>query len=178
LFWVSSALNKMNSNFTNSPLIVPVFYNFGKFSAKYPKAYYTIGETNFIDVATVLKKDEVLTINNSENSFIPLQQLYTSKVSLETTDNPQTQGLYTLNKENTVLETIAFNYNSFESELNFLNIKEEIKDNKNLEYSESIASVLRKNSDKNKVTWLWKWFLALAIVSLIFEILILKFLKP
>ena len=178
LFWVSSALNTLNSNFTNSPLIVPVFYNFGKFSAKYPKPYYTIGETNFIDVATVLKKDEVLTINNSENSFIPLQQLYTSKVSLETTDNPKTHGLYTLNKENTVLETIAFNYNSSESELNFLNIKEEIKDNKNLEYSESIASVLRKNSDKIKVTWLWKWFLALAIVSLVFEILILKFLKP
>jgi protein associated with RNAse G/E len=62
--------------------------------------------------------------------------------------------------------------------LNFLNIKEEIKDNKNLEYSESIASVLQKNSDKIKVTWLWKWFLALAIVSLVFEILILKFLKP
>ena len=30
----------------------------------------------------------------------------------------------------TVLETIAFNYKSSESELNFLNIKEEIKDNK------------------------------------------------
>jgi len=62
--------------------------------------------------------------------------------------------------------------------LTFLNIKEEIKGNKNLHYSESIAAVLQKNTAKNKVTWLWKWFLALAIVSLVFEILILKFFKP
>ncbi|WP_347174561.1 BatA domain-containing protein [Polaribacter uvawellassae] len=178
VFWFASALNTNTSNFINSPLVVPVFYNFGKFSAKYPKPYYTIGETNLIDVATVLKKDEVLTIKDNVNSFIPLQQLYSTKVTLETTDNPEKQGLYTVNKDNVTIETIAFNYNKSESELTFLNIKEEIKGNENLQYSESIAAVLQKNTEKNKVTWLWKWFLALAIVSLIFEILILKFFKP
>ncbi|MFT5761766.1 MAG: hypothetical protein ACI8WA_000888 [Polaribacter sp.] len=178
LFWAASALNNANSNFTSSPLVVPVFYNFGKFSAKYPKPYYTIGESNLIDIATVLDKDEVVTIKHNTTSFIPLQQSHTTKVTLETTDIPETQGLYTVNKDNTVLETIAYNYNTSESKLHFLNIKEEIKGNKNLQYSESIADVLQKNKEKNKVTWLWKWFLSLAIVSLIFEILILKFLKP
>ncbi len=178
VFWIASPLNTNTSNFTSSPLVVPVFYNFGKLSAKYPKPYYTIGATNFIDVATVLKKDEVLTIKDNVNSFIPLQQLYSTKVTLETTDNPEKQGLYTVNKDNIAIETIAFNYNKSESELTFLNIKEEIKGNKNLHYSESIAAVLQKNTAKNKVTWLWKWFLALAIVSLVFEILILKFFKP
>jgi len=177
LFWIASSLNTSNSNFTSSPLVVPVFYNFGKFSAKYTKLYYIIGEPNFIDIATVLKKDEVVTIKNNTTSFIPLQQLYTTKITLETTDNPEIQGLYTINKDTVVLETIAYNYNSSESKLQFLNFKEEIKGNKNLQYSESIADVLHKNTEKNKVTWLWKWFLALAIVSLIFEILILKFLK-
>jgi hypothetical protein len=178
LFWFSSSLNTSNSNFTSSPLVVPVFYNFGKFSAKYPKPYYTIGKTNSIDIATILNKDEVVTIKNNATSFIPLQQLYATKVTLETTDNPKTQGLFTVNKGNTVIETIAYNYNSSESELQFLNIKEKIKGNKNLQYSESTADVLQKNTEKNKVTWLWKWFLAIAIVSLVFEILILKFLKP
>ena len=178
LFWVASAINTKNSNFTSSPLIVPVFYNFGKFSAKYPKPFYTIGERNTIDIATVLKKDEILTINNNATSFIPLQQSYTTKVTLETSENPTIQGFYSVNKGNIALENIAFNYNQSESNLQFLNIKEAIKGNKNLNYSESIASVLQENADKNKVTWLWKWFLALAIVSLLFEILILKFFKP
>jgi len=100
VFWIASPLNTNTSNFTSSPLVVPVFYNFGKLSAKYPKPYYTIGATNFIDVATVLKKDEVLTIKDNVNSFIPLQQLYSTKVTLETTDNPEKQGLYTVNKDN------------------------------------------------------------------------------
>ena len=178
LFWVSSSLNTSNSNFINSPLVVPVFYNFGKFSAKYPKPYYTIGEKNTIDIATTLNKDEVVAINNNLTSFIPLQQLYASKVTLETLEFPNSQGLYTVNKDNKPIETIAFNYNSTESLLQFVNIKEEIKSNKNLEYSESIANVLKKNKADSKVTWLWKWFLALAIVSLLFEILILKFFKP
>ena len=178
LFWIASPLNKENSNFTSSQLIVPVFYNFGKFSAKYPKPYYTIGKQNTIDIATSLKKDEVLTIKNNTTSFIPLQQSLATKVSLETSENPKTQGLYNVNKGNSILENIAFNYNVSESNLDFLNIKEAIKDHKNLSYSESIADVFQKNTAKNKVTWLWKWFLALAIVSLIFEILILKFFKP
>ena len=177
-YWISSPLNKENSNFTSSPLVVPVFYNFGKLSAKYPKPYYTIGTTNFIDIATALHKDEVLTIKDDTNSFIPLQQQFTTKVTLETTESPEKQGLYTIAKNNIPLENIAFNYNPAESELTFLNIKDKIKDHKNLHYSESIADVLQKNIEKNKVTWLWKWFLTLAIVSLLFEILILKFLKP
>ena len=178
LFWISSPLNKDNSNFTNSPLIVPIFYNFGRFSAKYPEPYYIIGASNSIDINATLKKDEVLTIKDETTSFIPLQQLFKAKVTLETTDKPEKQGLYTVNKEATNIENIAYNYDSSESELSFINIKEEIKGNKNLQYSESIADVLKKNKEKNKVTWLWKWFLALAIVSLLFEILILKFFKP
>ena len=109
--------------------MVPVFYKFGKFSEKYPTPYYTIGETNFIDIATVLKKDEVLTIKNLSESFIPLQQSYASKVTLETKDTPEKQGLYSVQKNTSTLENIAFNYNVSESSLNFLNIQKEIKGN-------------------------------------------------
>ena len=178
LFWISSALNKENSNFTNSPLVVPIFYNFRKFNTKYPKSSYTIGETTTVDIATVLKKDEVLTVDGPENSFIPLQQQYASKTSITIGVQPKEKGFYTVKKQNTTIETLAFNYSSSESILNFLDIKEIIKNHQNLEYSESTTAVLQKNKAKNKVTWLWKWFLALAIVSLVFEILILKFLKP
>ena len=34
VYWVSSSLKKDNSNFINSPLVVPIFYNFGKLSFK------------------------------------------------------------------------------------------------------------------------------------------------
>ncbi len=178
IYWSSSSLNTQNSNFTNSPLVVPLFYNFGKLSAKYPKPYYTIGKTNFIDIATSLTKNQVLSIQDNTNSFIPLQQSYPSKVTLQTKEKPNKQGLYTVKIENTSIKNLAYNNNSLESELQFLNIKELITNNKNLRYSESVTDVFQTNQEKNKVTWFWKWFLALAIVSLFFEILILKFFKP
>ena len=38
IYWISSALNTKNSNFNASPLIVPVFYNFGKLSLQIGRA--------------------------------------------------------------------------------------------------------------------------------------------
>ena len=50
--------------------------------------------------------------------------------------------------------------------------------NENITFSTSTATLLSSINKKNEVHWLWKWFLALAIVSLLLEILILKFYKP
>jgi hypothetical protein len=178
VYWSASSLHTENSNFINSPLIVPLFYNFGKLSAKLPKPSYTIGNTNLIDIPIALEKNQVLVIKNNTNSFIPLQQAYNTKVTLETFEQPNTNGFYAVTHNNKTIHTLAFNYNNHESSLQFSNIKELIKGQKNATYSESVSAVFQGIKEKNKVTWLWKWFLVLAIVSLIFEILILKFFKP
>jgi hypothetical protein len=178
VYWSSSSLHTQNSNFINSPLIVPIFYNFGKLSGKLPKPSYTIGNINLIDIPIALEKNQILTIKKNTHSFIPIQQAYNTKVTLETFEQPNTNGFYTVTHNNKTVHTLAFNYNNHESLLQFLNIKELIKGQKNASYSESVAAVFQGIKEKNKVTWLWKWFLALAIVSLIFEILILKFFKP
>jgi len=178
LYWVSAPINTINSNFINSPLVVPIFYNFGKLSLKNPKTYYTINKENTLDISTTIKKNEVLSINNNTISFIPQQQIHQHKVRIKTYKQPNIAGLYTIkNKENTI-ETIAFNYDFKESLVQFLEIKKLIKEQKNAHFSTSIKNVLGNINKKNEVTWLWKWFLTLAIVSLCFEILILKFFKP
>lgn len=178
IYWISAPLNTTNSNFVNSPLVVPVFYNFGKRSVKSSKLYYTIGAENNIDVFTTIGQNEILSIKNGTNSFIPQQQVYPHKVRLKTLEQPKNTGLYTVNNKKDTLETIAFNYNNQESLLQFLDLKNLLKATENLNFSNSIQETLQEIYKKNKVTWLWKWFLALAIVSLFFEILILKFFKP
>ncbi|MBL4643056.1 MAG: BatA domain-containing protein [Flavobacteriaceae bacterium] len=178
VYWSSSSLHKENTNFLSSPLIVPIFYNFGKLSALVPKSSYTINKLNLIDIPIALDRNHVLSINSKTSSFIPLQQAYKSKVSLETSEQPNTNGFYEVTYNNKTIHTLAFNYDNSESSLQFLNIKELIKDQENLVYSESVSAVFQGIKEKNKVTWFWKWFLALAIVSLVFEILILKFFKP
>ena len=61
---------------------------------------------------------------------------------------------------------------------NFMNLNSLKEKNRNIHISTSIANVFKDLNEKNEVHWLWKWFLALAIVSLLLEILILKFYKP
>ena len=67
VFVFSSALNKENSNFINSPLIVPTLYNIGKQSLKQPKLFYHIGKENSVDVNIKLTNDAILKLENTED---------------------------------------------------------------------------------------------------------------
>ncbi|MDG2193271.1 MAG: BatA domain-containing protein [Polaribacter sp.] len=178
IYWISSPLHTSNTNFTRSPLVVPVFYNFGKRSIQSQQLQYTVGIENTIAISTNIGHNEILSIKNGTSSFIPQQQVYPNRVQLKTLEQPKNPGLYTVNNKENTLETLAFNYNNQESLLQFLDIKSLTKAHKNLTFSSSIQEVLQKNHKKNKLTWLCKWFLTLAIVSLCFEIMILKFFKP
>lgn len=178
IYWFSSSLNRENSNLINSPLIVPIFYNFGKLSFKHAQLFYRIDANNKIDLNTTIDNDKVLRIANSKNSFIPLQQKFQNKVSLTTKNKPLTAGIYSVLKDSDTIAQLAYNYTKEESSLKFLNLNDLKKANKKVTISSSIAKTFKEINKKNEVHWLWKWFLSLAIVSLLLEILILKFYKP
>ena len=177
-YWVSSSLNKNNSNFLNSPLIVPVFYNFGKLSFQHSKLYYFLDDKNIIDIETKLEKDAILNISNSKLSFIPTQQTFQNKVKIITKDQPNNAGFYYVLRKKDTLQTLAYNTPKEESVLNFMDLNSLKEKNSNINIATSITDVFKNLNEKNEVHWLWKWFLVLAIVSLLLEIFILKFYKP
>ncbi|WP_445748312.1 BatA domain-containing protein [Polaribacter sp.] len=178
LYVFTSAIDKKNSSFQNSPLIVPIFYNFGKFSFLQSQLHYYLDEENKIDVDIQLQKDEILEISNATSTFIPIQQTFQNKVTLTTNQNPTEAGFYTIKKNDEIIKTIAFNNPKEESLLQFLDVAQLEKTNPNITVSDTVSSVFKNIKKKNEVQSLWKWFLALAIVSLFLEILILKFYKP
>ncbi|WP_299104220.1 BatA domain-containing protein [uncultured Tenacibaculum sp.] len=177
IFWVASPLNSEVTNFTNSPLIVPTFYNIGLLSLQHPKLFYRIGKENSIEVSKQIGKDEILSINNGQTSFIPLQQAFQNKVKIITKEQPLVADFYTINHNDISIKNTAFNYVKEESNLSFFNINQLSETNNQIKVSTSLSDTLKKINNKSKVHWLWKWFLALAIVSLLLEILILKFFK-
>jgi hypothetical protein len=137
-----------------------------------------LNEENTIDIETSIGKDEILTIINFNSSFIPPQQTFQNKVSITTSDNPMESGFYQIISKRDTLQTIAYNNPKEESSLTFLDINSLKEKNAKINFSSSIEDVFTDLNNKNEVHWLWKWFLALAIVSLLLEILILKFYKP
>ncbi|TXE17260.1 hypothetical protein ES692_09755 [Psychroserpens burtonensis] len=169
----SAAIESENSNFKNSPLIVPILYNIGKQSLKTGDLFYTIGEENTIDIATQLQQDDILTLVNGENSVIPLQQTYDNKVELITNTYPDIAGIVSVKNKDAFLKNLSFNFDRKESNLNYF----DIQTINNMSLNTTVASAISDIKSATNVNELWKWFAIFAVIFLIIEMLILKFLK-
>ena len=178
IYWFAAPLSLDQSNFINSPLIVPLFHKIGKLSAKLPLPYYRIGTKNTIAVNYSTALNEIISLHNTNESFIPRQQSFDKKTVITTQELPNNPGFYTTKHGDKFISSLAFNTPKAESSLQFQNIPELIKNHDLMRHSSSIKETLQGIHKKNEVRWLWKWFLIIGIVSLFFEILILKLFKP
>ncbi len=172
-FAFSAALNKENSNFKNSQLIIPVLYNMGLQSLKLSKLYYTIGRPNSIAIQTAIGQDDILTLNSEDTSVIPLQKTYSKTVVLETDDFPNTAGILNVKNKDNVLQNLSFNYNREESNLTYYDLDAL----KNSTVDSSLATTINTIKSSTNINALWKWFVIFALVFLIIEMLLLKYLK-
>ncbi len=172
----AAALNKANSNFQNSPLIVPTFYNMAQSTQKTGVKAQIIGSNQPFIIETLLSKDEIVSIRNdisNKENFIPIQQILNNKVKLTFNDNPKEAGNFGVFNNNEKVENISFNYNRTESNLenpntNIANDFKEIND------IETVFKTLQSDRTDNQI---WKWFVFLTLLFITFEILIQKLLK-
>ena len=169
----TAAINLKNSNFQNSPLIVPTFYNMAKQSLALPKLYYEIGKQNLYSIPISLKQDEILKISDSLNTFIPLQQTKKNQVNITTENNPSNAGNYSITKDDEVIDKVSYNFDRQESILTYSNPNN--WDNTNL-YN-NVGDLFNNIALDNKINSFWKWFVILALLFLLIELVILKFYK-
>lgn len=175
IYLFSSPLDIQSSNFVNSPIIVPTLYNMARQSLKLTKSYYILQKENIIEINKRIEKNEILKISDQKKSFIPSQVNYANKVVISTRNEPKNSGFYDILLNKDTLNFIAYNISPNESLLNFYELNTIKKENKNIKVFSSIKEYFKEINEKNKVQSLWRLFLAIAIVSLLLEILILKF---
>ena len=173
VFVFASALNSENSNFKNSPLIVPTLYNIGKQSLKTSNLYYTIGEENTFDIPVILQQDEILSLSFGEENIIPQQQYFNNKVSIITNEIPTIAGTYNVNNKTDLIENVSYNYNRKESALQY----QDLSSINHINQSDSVAKLFDTLKSDSKINELWKWFVIFALVFLAIEMLILKYFK-
>ncbi|CAM4262178.1 BatA domain-containing protein [Zobellia nedashkovskayae] len=172
-FLFTASLSNQNSNFINSPLVVPTFYNMAIESLKLAPLYSVLGQSVSIDVSTSLAQDDILKLKKGDYEFIPQQQSLSNKVALSFNESLQEDGSYAILQNEKPIKNISFNYNRNESNLSYLNITEQ----KMASTSTSISSLFETIEKDNSVTELWKWFVILALALLFIEVLIQKYLK-
>lgn len=169
----AAAISKENSNFQNSPLIVPTFYNMAQNNFKSGVIALPVGKNSTFVVEAELNKDDILTIGNEEGSFIPSQQLLNNKVKVTFGEMPTEAGNYNVLKKEETLQTISFNYDRTESDLS--------EDNSALladyERIDSVETVFDQLQSERTDQQIWKWFVWLTLLFLILELLIQKFVK-
>ncbi|SDE62691.1 N-terminal double-transmembrane domain-containing protein [Pricia antarctica] len=166
----TASLAADNSNFKNSPLIVPTFYNMGSNSLRLPPLYGVLGNGFSIDVSASLPDDTILKVSKGENEFIPQQKALSNKVTLTFDENLKEDGIYTISQGDTPLTNISFNFDREESDLTYLNLDQL----KGVSKASSIASLFDAFEKDNRITALWKWFVILALLMLLMEVLIQK----
>lgn len=173
LFFFSTSINKENSNFQNSPLIVPTFYNMGQNNNKTGLNAFTIGNNNYTIINETIAKDNVLSVTNAENSFIPMQQILNNKIKLTFGNYPENSGNYEVLKDKESLKNISFNYPRNESDLSQINA----------DYFDSCTKVnsvttfysdIHSSRTSNEI---WKYFIIATLLFLLLELLIQKFVK-
>lgn len=169
----SAPLTEERSNFKQSPLIVPVFYNMAVQSLQLPQLYYTIGQTNQIDIDISIGTDDIITLKNEEFAAIPLQQIFNNKVQLTIAEFPETSGIVELSLKDNLLGYLSYNYARTESELAYQDVQNVVGAN----YFSSVTNAINSVKSAGDINGLWKWFVIFALCFLVIEMLILKFFK-
>lgn len=173
IYVFTTALNSENSNFQNSPLIVPVFYQMGRNALRKSEIYHEAGKKNGrIDIPISLGKDEVLRFVKNNREVIPQQQNYVNKVEIITGDFALEAGNYQILSKNDKIGNISFNDNRNESYLGYIDLSK-----KEISLYNSIRHYFTKSKAASQINALWKWFVIFALLFLAIEMLLLKFLK-
>lgn len=169
----TAPINLENSNFQQSPLIVPVFYKMGINNQNNGVNALIIGNNNPFFIDATLSKDEILKVQNDGETFIPVQQMLNDKVKLTFNDYPEQAGNFGIYNQKERLQNISFNYNRTESDLDQAN-EDAVSDYKTIDSIGTVFDTLQTDRTDNQI---WKWFVIFALLFLLTEMAIIRFVK-
>jgi len=174
------------SNFPQQALFVPVLYNIALISHPSHNLYNFIGDNKGILIRTSMPGgDKVYKIRSLQDDFEMIPQISSAgnMVNLFVGNQIPEAGNFELLHEQKVITSLAFNYNRSESNLvcNSMSDLESLLDKSHLD-SFSILKTGQKPLNElidqmNKGTQLWKYFIWLALLFLLCEILLIRFFK-
>jgi hypothetical protein len=174
------------SDFPLQALFVPVLYNMALISHPTHDLYSIIGDNRPIRAGSEAPAgDRVFRIKSRKGDFdvIPQVNRNGNMVSLFVGNLIPLAGNYDLRSEDALLSTLSFNYDRKESDLSCLTAAElENRIGKARLHTLSVLKTGRKPLNEviaeiNSGTPLWKYFIVLALLFLLAEVLLIRFFK-
>ena len=188
IFVISTSLNDDYSNLADHALFVPLMYKMALIGGNITEISHTLGRDKILNISDIsLKADDIIRLNgstkNNLHEIFPLIEKRNNQNFIYFYEDLPSAGFYDIYKNEDIVKTVAWNDNRNESMMSFHD-KDELakllKDN-NLNIlamidaedinSENMMEMIVKDSS------IWKIFIIIALISLLIEILILRFWK-
>ncbi len=186
VFCFASQLGKDWTNFADNALFVPIMYKIAMIGGQMNRLSYTLGVDKDITINDLTAfSDGDVRIRDTQGNFemIPMVEMRNNRALIELYDELPGAGFYTISKGDEVIETTAWNDNRKESRMKFLDREEVyklLKDNGLNLLAVMKADEIHSNDMMEMMvrrSMLWKSFIILALISLLIEILVLRFWK-
>lgn len=186
IYQFCTPLREDAGNFQQHAIFIPTLYKIALYAAPSARLNYRVGSSDRIVVNGLRSASEQpVKLSAADGSFeiIPEQQQVEGKISIVAGTQIQKAGNYKLMQGDSVLSWISFNYPRSESSLRFE--KTESLKSKLEEAGWNTAAVIDGNVKEIKPEIiqasegksLWKIFVILALIFLLAEILLIRFLK-
>lgn len=185
VYLFTSALNEEFSTFSQNALFPTVLLRAGEFSKRNMPLFATIGKQSKLLVFEELSDDQPLKLIQNNFEFIPVlsKNGFSANISISGAEAIEKlkAGNYKIFSES-VVGGIALNYDRLESEMSY-KIKSEIQDElekngvKNLNFSAVENGQSLTVIDLDKPQEYWRLCLVLALLFILIEMALLRFLK-
>lgn len=183
MFYFPHLLNK--NTFAIHPIYIPTFYNIALNSKSILPLSFVIGEDKSFELSLSSESiDNILSLQNtgSDFEFIPrIENTIPLKIYLQ--DQLTEAGNYNIKSEEKVVEAVSFNYDKKESDLKVLSIDEirkesELNNLTNVQFIQNSNQTIEYDLERiNQGTQLWYYFVLLALIFVLIEVLLVKFMK-
>ena len=186
VFVMSTSLDEEYSALANHALFVPLMYKMALIGENASELSYTIGFDKVLNISDVaLGVDDRISLKSENGMYetLPLIEKRNNQNYLYFFEDLPASGFYDVYKNEDYVSTVAWNDSRNESRMSFYEkdeLYELLKDNNfnvlaMIDYEDvktnNVAEVIAKESV------IWKIFIIIALISLLIEILILRFWK-
>ncbi len=173
LFVFTAPLHEPWSDFKQTPLIVPVFYNMALQTSNSGMQTAWLMQETPVFLNLNLAKDQLVSFENNGENVIPIQQNLQQKTKINLSEAPTKPGNYDVLQDKTKIDVYSLNIKRTESKIS----KQLWKDNSHISVIPSLTNYIAELKTSSQNTNLWKWFVSLGLLFLVVETLIQKFLK-
>ncbi len=182
VYLFASPLSTEYTSLTQHAVFVPVMYKIAAQSKAFDRRLYHTTDEQIIKVALdSIGGNEFFTMTNNEEEIIPTQRILGKELILEVPSDVIRPGFYYLNLPTGSVEIIPYNNNSLESRLEQYNL-----DELTVKFAGSNVTILDQGDfdrytdqvlQANTGVPLWKYAVVLALLFLLTEVLLIRFLK-